>query len=90
MQAGHLLVTRVPHNARVPSPLPALLASDRAPSPRTLVDIFREVVDFSPQSPAVDSGVAVLTYAELAEAAEAIDELFDAWLRAPELPPLSG
>ena len=50
--------------------LPELLASDRAPSPRTLVDIFREVVDFTPQSPAVDSGVEVLTYAELAEAAD--------------------
>ena len=59
----------MPHNARVPTLLPTLLASDRAPSPRTLVDIFREVVDFAPQSPAVDSGVAVLTYAELAEAA---------------------
>ncbi|MFC7362705.1 Pls/PosA family non-ribosomal peptide synthetase [Nocardioides astragali] len=50
--------------------LPALLASDRAPAPRTLVDIFREVVDFAPQSPAVDNGVEVLTYAELAEAAD--------------------
>ena len=54
----------------VPTPLPELLASDRAPAPRTLVDIFREVVEFAPQSPAVDSGVAVLTYAELAEAAD--------------------
>jgi non-ribosomal peptide synthetase component F len=51
---------------------PALLASDRAASPRTLVDIFREVVEFCPQSPAVDSGVAVLTYAELAEAADQV------------------
>ena len=40
----------MPHNARVPTLLPTLLASDRAPSPRTLVDIFREVVDFAPQS----------------------------------------
>lgn len=58
------------HNARVPAPLPELLASHRAPAPRTLVDIFREVVEFAPQSPAVDSGVSVLTYAELAEAAD--------------------
>ena len=60
----------MPHNARVPTPLPELLASHRAPAPRTLVDIFREVVEFAPQSPAVDSGVSVLTYAELAEAAD--------------------
>ncbi|HXH77515.1 Pls/PosA family non-ribosomal peptide synthetase [Nocardioides sp.] len=68
--AGHLSVTGMPHNARVPTLLPALLASDRASAPRTLVDIFREVAAFVPQSPAVDSGVAVLTYAELAEAAD--------------------
>ncbi|RYC11553.1 amino acid adenylation domain-containing protein [Nocardioides zhouii] len=62
----------MPHNARVPTLLTALLASGRAPAPRTLVDIFREVVDFAPQSPAVDSGVALLTYAELAEAADRV------------------
>ena len=72
----------MPHNARVPTPLPELLASDRAPAPRTLVDIFREVVDFAPQSPAVDSGVEVLTYAELAEAADQVAaELREAGVR---------
>ena len=71
-RSGHLPSTWVPHNARVPSPLPELLAGDRAPAPRTLVDIFREVVEFAPQSPAVDSGVAVLTYAELDEAADQV------------------
>ena len=53
-------------------PVAALLASDRAPAPRTLVDIFTEVVAFAPQSPALDSGVEVLTYAELAEAADQV------------------
>ena len=68
---------------RVPTLLPALLASDRAPAPRTLVDIFRDVVDFCPQSPAVDSGVAVLTYAELAEAADQVaNELRGAGVRS--------
>ncbi|MCY7401986.1 MAG: amino acid adenylation domain-containing protein [Nocardioides sp.] len=67
----------------MPTPLPALLEGDRAPAPRTLVDIFREVVEFVPQSPAVDSGVAVLTYAELAEAADQIAaELYDVGVRA--------
>lgn len=70
------------HNARVPTPLPSLLASDRAPSPRTLVEVFREVVGFAPQSPALDSGVTVLTYAELAEAADQVAaELHEAGVR---------
>ncbi|MEO5664267.1 MAG: AMP-binding protein, partial [Nocardioides sp.] len=56
----------------LPTMLPELLASHRAPAPRTLVDIFREVVEFAPQTPAVDSGVSVLTYAELAEAADQV------------------
>ena len=72
----------MPHNAPVPTPLPELLASDRAPAPRTLVDVFREVVEFSPQRPAVDSGLSVLTYAELAEAADQVaGELFEIGVR---------
>ena len=41
-----------------------------APPPRTLVDIFRETVAQAADEPAVDAGTGVLTYAELAEAAE--------------------
>ena len=61
----------------VPHPLlPTLLAGDRAPVPRTLVDILREVADWCADEPAVDSGAAVLTYAELVEAADVLaDEL---------------
>ncbi|MCZ4499091.1 MAG: AMP-binding protein [Marmoricola sp.] len=46
-----------------------LLRSSFAPAPRTLVDIFRDVVAECPSALALDSGLAVLTYAELAEAA---------------------
>ncbi|MDZ5661278.1 Pls/PosA family non-ribosomal peptide synthetase [Nocardioides sp. S-58] len=61
----------------MPHPLlPPLLAGDRAPAPRTLVEVVREVAAYWPDEPAVDSGVAVLTYAELVEAADALaDEL---------------
>ncbi|RYB96038.1 amino acid adenylation domain-containing protein [Nocardioides glacieisoli] len=52
--------------------LPSLCAADRAPRARTLVDIFREVAEFAPQAPAIDSGVTVLTYDELAEAADRV------------------
>ena len=47
-----------------------LLRSQRAPAPRTLVDIFRETVDRHPDAPALDNGADVLTYAEFAEAAD--------------------
>ncbi|MEK4243280.1 Pls/PosA family non-ribosomal peptide synthetase [Janibacter sp. FSL W8-0316] len=57
-----------------PALLPSLLASDRAPAPRTLVDIFMGVVAEHPDAPAVDSGQEMLTYAELAEAATALAE----------------
>jgi len=61
----------------VPHPLLSpLLAGDRAPASRTLVDVLREVALDCADEPAVDSGVAVLTYAELVEAADAVaDEL---------------
>lgn len=52
--------------------LPSLCAADRAPRARTLVDMFREVADLIPQAPAIDSGVAVLTSEELAEAADRV------------------
>jgi non-ribosomal peptide synthetase-like protein len=56
--------------------LPPLLRSDRAPSPRTLVDVFSDTVAECPDALAIDSGVAVLTYTELLEAAETLaDEL---------------
>jgi acyl-CoA synthetase (AMP-forming)/AMP-acid ligase II len=53
----------------IPQPLPALLGGDRAPAPRTLVDILLATVEACPDDPAVDSGVETLTYAELADAA---------------------
>lgn len=49
-----------------------LLRSDLAPTPRTLVDIFRETATQYVDSPAVDSGAEVLTYGELVEAAETV------------------
>ncbi|GAA5105824.1 non-ribosomal peptide synthetase [Alloalcanivorax gelatiniphagus] len=61
---------RVPH----PLLLSSLLAGDRAPAARTLVDVLREVAAYYPDEPAVDSGAAVLTYAELVEAADTLAE----------------
>ncbi|KRF20031.1 amino acid adenylation protein [Nocardioides sp. Soil797] len=46
------------------------MAGQKAPAPRTLVDIFRATVSQHPDVAAVDSGLATLTYAELAEAAD--------------------
>lgn len=54
--------------------LPALLAGDRAPAPRTLVEIFLDTVARHPEAPGLDSGLETLTYEQLAEAA---DELAD-------------
>jgi len=47
----------------------ALIASDRAAAPRTLVDIVAESVAQCPDAPAIDTGAVVLTYAEFDEAA---------------------
>jgi len=59
-----------------PVPHPTLLRGDRAPAPRTLVEAFRETVAVFPEALAIDSGVDVLSYAELLEAAEELaDEL---------------
>jgi non-ribosomal peptide synthetase-like protein len=53
-----------------------LLRSDRAPAPRTLVDVFRASVASCPDATALDNGVEQLTYAELSEAVEELaDEL---------------
>ncbi|MGO1166504.1 MAG: Pls/PosA family non-ribosomal peptide synthetase [Janibacter sp.] len=77
---SHQLFTLASHPARVtPDPdaatlLPQLLAGDRAPAPRTLVDIFTGVVADHPDAPAVDSGRERLTYAELGEAATVVAE----------------
>lgn len=65
------------HHSPVTSPsslLPQLLAGERAPAPRTLVDIFTGVVAEHPDAPAVDSGQEMLTYSELGEAASALAE----------------
>ena len=53
-------------------PAPALFRSGSAPGPRTLVDIFDESVAEYPDAPAVDNGAVVLTYTEMAEAAEEV------------------
>ncbi|MFC7489889.1 MULTISPECIES: Pls/PosA family non-ribosomal peptide synthetase [unclassified Knoellia] len=51
-----------------------LLRGSEAPSPRTLVDILRATIEADPDAPAVDNGTSVLTYGELAEAAEDVAE----------------
>ncbi|KYH43375.1 Pls/PosA family non-ribosomal peptide synthetase [Branchiibius sp. NY16-3462-2] len=51
-----------------------LRRGDLAPPPRTLVDIFTETAAECPDSPAIDSGNTVLTYAELLETASALAE----------------
>ncbi|MGZ4470430.1 MAG: Pls/PosA family non-ribosomal peptide synthetase [Nocardioidaceae bacterium] len=56
------------------SPSSPLLRAAAAPEPRTLVDIFRGTVAAHPEDPAVDTGAEVLTYLELADAAEALAE----------------
>jgi non-ribosomal peptide synthetase-like protein len=65
----------MPQRSDVPEtqdPTAPLLAGDRAPAPRTLVDIFRVTVDQAGDEPAVDAGTGALTYAELAEAADGL------------------
>jgi non-ribosomal peptide synthetase-like protein len=47
----------------------SLLRADRAPAPRTLVDILRSTAEDHPDAAAIDSGAEVLTYAELMEQA---------------------
>ncbi len=47
-----------------------LRRGELAPPPRTLVDIFRGTVEQAPDEPAVDAANGVLTYAELADAAD--------------------
>ena len=60
---------------RSPDPL---LRADRAPTPRTLVDILRATADDHPDSPAIDNGREVLTYDELlASAADVSTALRD-------------
>ena len=49
-----------------------LLRAGAAAPPRTLVDVFRESLERAGESPAIDNGVDVLTYAELDEAASAV------------------
>ena len=56
----------------------SLLRADRAADPRTLVDIFRESAAAFPESPALDNGAEVLTYAELLDAAEGLAETLNA------------
>ena len=60
-----------PNVSAAPSGSP-LLRSAAAPPPRTLVDIFTEVVENGPDARALEAGADQLTYAELAEAAEAV------------------
>ena len=72
MVVVHLPDIRGHHNGRVTSPL---LRGGDAPAPRTLVDVFRASVAAHPEARALDNGREVLTYAELADAA---DELADA------------
>ncbi|WP_051552034.1 Pls/PosA family non-ribosomal peptide synthetase [Nocardioides sp. URHA0020] len=52
-----------------PTLLPELLASGRAPEPRTLADVLAATIEEHPDAVALDSGVDQLTYLELEEAA---------------------
>jgi non-ribosomal peptide synthetase-like protein len=49
-----------------------LLRADRAPAPRTLIDIFESTVEDHRDSPAIDNGATVLTYDEFYEAADGL------------------
>ncbi|MFC7456695.1 Pls/PosA family non-ribosomal peptide synthetase [Brachybacterium sp. GCM10030267] len=60
--------------ATAPGLLPELLAGERAPAPRTLVDIFRRSVHAGGDSLAIDTGLEPLTYSELDAAASAVAE----------------
>ncbi|WP_427385091.1 Pls/PosA family non-ribosomal peptide synthetase [Janibacter sp. G56] len=52
--------------------VPSLLAGERAPRPRTLLDILDEQIAAHPEAPALDDTRSVLTYAELADEVEAM------------------
>ncbi|WP_307864614.1 Pls/PosA family non-ribosomal peptide synthetase [Allobranchiibius sp. CTAmp26] len=56
----------------------ALIRSAAAPDPRTLVEVFREVVVAFPDAAALDNGVEVMTYAEFDTAAGELAQLLNA------------
>jgi len=56
----------------LPVAAPAVYASERAPEPRTLLDIFAETVARHPDVPALDDGGEVLDYRRLAAEVEAV------------------
>jgi hypothetical protein len=56
----------------VPTPFARHCMPVIAPLAPPLVAILRKVVDFAPQSPAVNSGVSVHVYAWLAKAAKQV------------------
>ncbi|WP_407650913.1 Pls/PosA family non-ribosomal peptide synthetase [Brachybacterium halotolerans] len=56
-------------NRAVTAPVPSLQAGDRAPAPRTLVDVFRETVAAHGDALAIDTGLEPLTYSQLDAAA---------------------
>jgi non-ribosomal peptide synthetase-like protein len=58
--------------ARVVAPAPTAATAARAPSPRTLVDIFTESCRRYPDRTALEAPDATLSYAELADAAGAV------------------
>ncbi|XAS77346.1 Pls/PosA family non-ribosomal peptide synthetase [Dermatophilaceae bacterium Sec6.4] len=49
-----------------------LLRAERAPDPRTLIDIFQETVEAYPDRTAIDSGAEMLTYTEFSDSADAL------------------
>ena len=61
---------RVPADLDVQDPTAVLRRGALAPAPRTLIDILRATVLQAPDEPALDAGNGILTYAELAEAAD--------------------
>ncbi|OYO04442.1 amino acid adenylation protein [Enemella evansiae] len=55
-----------------------LLRADRAPEPRTLIDIITRTADTHPDEPALDNGAEVLTYSEFLEAARTVADVLHA------------
>ncbi|MDQ7904069.1 amino acid adenylation domain-containing protein [Phytohabitans sp. ZYX-F-186] len=53
---------------------PAVFGSDRAPAPRTLLDVFADTVARHPDAPALDDGTGVYDYRRLAAEVAAVSE----------------
>lgn len=66
-----LQLIELPTMAEMPA-APALFHSPYAPARRTLIDVLDATVEAHPTAPAIDTGVATLTYRELADEIDAL------------------